>query len=127
MRDYDAVAASLPVFCVSSRAFQKLSGRLQKDDFNAGGFQSPEDTEVPQLQAHARKLTEAGRAANSRRFLNELVQLINSMTMWASDDGTRSNLTDVEKNREETRLRQRLNKMEQVRPPQSSLPHHPRH
>lgn len=127
MRDYDAVAASLPVFCVSSRAFQKLSGRLQKDDFNAGGFQSPEDTEVPQLQAHARKLTEAGRAANSRRFLNELIQLINSMTMWASDDGTRSNLTDIEKNREETRLRQRLNKMEQVRPPQPSLPNHPRH
>ncbi|KAL2015624.1 hypothetical protein VTK56DRAFT_5081 [Thermocarpiscus australiensis] len=35
IRDYDAVAESLPVFCVSSRAFQKLSGRLQKDDVNS--------------------------------------------------------------------------------------------
>ncbi|KAL2258691.1 hypothetical protein VTK26DRAFT_7888 [Humicola hyalothermophila] len=113
IRDYDAVAESLPVFCVSSRAFQKLSGRLQKDDFDAGGFQSVEDTEIPQLQAHAQKLTEAGRAASSRRFLNNLVQLINSMSMWASDDGTRSTLTDAEKNQEETRLRKQLIKMEQ--------------
>ena len=30
-RDYDQVARSLPVFCVSSRALQKLSGRLAKD------------------------------------------------------------------------------------------------
>ncbi len=119
IRDYDAVAESLPVFCVSSRAFQKLSGRLQKDDFNAGGFQSAEDTEIPKLQSHARKLTEAGRAAHSRRFLNDLVQLLNSMSMWATDDGTQSNLSDAEKNREETHLRKRLNKMEQVRPPES--------
>ncbi|KAK4236644.1 hypothetical protein C8A03DRAFT_16733 [Achaetomium macrosporum] len=113
LRDYNAVAESLPVFCVSSRAFQKLSGRLQKDDFNAGGFQSVDDTEIPQLQSHAKKLTETGRAANSRRFLNNLMQLLNSMTMWASDDGTGSNLSDAERAREETRLRKRLLKMEQ--------------
>ncbi|KAK3294038.1 uncharacterized protein B0H64DRAFT_361274 [Chaetomium fimeti] len=113
LRDYDAVAASLPVFCVSSRAFQKLSGRLQKDDFNGGGFQSPDDTEIPQLQAHAKKLTEAGRAANSRRFLNNLLQLLNSMTMWASDDGTGSSLSNADKAKEETRLRKQLHKMEQ--------------
>ncbi|KAG7287089.1 hypothetical protein NEMBOFW57_006592 [Staphylotrichum longicolle] len=113
LRDYDAVAASLPVFCVSSRAFQKLSGRLQKDDFNGGGFQSVEDTEVPQLQAHAKKLTEAGRAASSRRFLNNLLQLLNSMTMWASDDGTGSTLSDVDKAKDERRLRKQLLRMEQ--------------
>ncbi|KAL2176798.1 uncharacterized protein P884DRAFT_300219 [Thermothelomyces heterothallicus CBS 202.75] len=113
LRDYDAVAASLPVFCVSSRAYQKLSGRLQKDDFNGSGFQSPEDTEIPQLQAHAKKLTEAGRTAAAHRFLNSLMQLLNSMTMWASDDGTGSSLTDTEKGKEETRLRKQLRKMEQ--------------
>jgi hypothetical protein len=110
------VAASLPVFCVSSRAFQKLSGRLQKDDFNSGGFQSVDDTEIPQLQSHAKKLTEAGRAASSRRFLNGLMQLLNSMTMWASDDGTGSSLTDTEKAKEETRLRKQLRNLEQVSP-----------
>lgn len=114
LRDYDAVAESLPVFCVSSRAFQKLSGRLQKDDFNNAGFQSIEDTEIPQLQAHARKLTEAGRASNSRRFLNDLVQFLNSMSMWATDDGTRSNRSDDEKQSEENRLRSRLSRLEEV-------------
>jgi len=114
LRDYDAVAKTLPVFCVSSRAFQKLSGRLQKDDFNNTGFKSIEDTEIPALQAHAKKLTEAGRAAGARRFLNSLIQLLNSMTMWATNDGTRSNLTDAEKRWEETRIRTRLNKTEQV-------------
>ncbi|KAK4100264.1 hypothetical protein N658DRAFT_516763 [Parathielavia hyrcaniae] len=95
------------------RAFQKLSGRLEKDDFNAAGFQSVEETEIPQLQAHAKKLTEAGRAVSSRRFLNDLLQLLNSMTMWASDDGTGSSLTDAERAREDTRLRKQLLKLEQ--------------
>ena len=45
LRDYDEVARSLRVFCVSSRAYQKLSGRLQKD-FDVPGFQSSEETEV---------------------------------------------------------------------------------
>ncbi|KAK4199425.1 hypothetical protein QBC40DRAFT_349451 [Triangularia verruculosa] len=113
IRDYDAVAQSLPVFCVSSRAFQKLSGRLQRDRNSSSGFLSLEDTEIPQLQAHARKLTEAGRAANARRFLNSLVQLLNSMTMWATNDGTRSSMTDKEKRAEETNIRAQLNKLEQ--------------
>ncbi|KAK3352312.1 hypothetical protein B0T25DRAFT_181918 [Lasiosphaeria hispida] len=113
IRDYDAVAESLPVFCVSSRAFQKLVGKLQKDDFNGSGFQSVEDTEVPQLQAHARKLTEHGRAANCRRFLSELMQLLSSMAMWAANDGTRSGLTDGEKQEEEARLRSLLDDIEQ--------------
>lgn len=104
------------MFCVSSRAFQKLSGRLQRDDFNDTGFKSIEDTEIPALQAHAKKLTEAGRAAGARRFLNSFIQLLNSMTMWATNDGTRSNLTDVEKRLEETRIRTKLNNTEQVSP-----------
>ncbi|GAB1316634.1 Dynamin N-terminal domain-containing protein [Madurella fahalii] len=113
LRDYGAVAESLPVFCVSSRAFQKLSGRLQKDDVNSAGFQSVEDTEIPQLQAHARKLTESGRAANSRRFLNDLLQLLNSMSMWATDDGTRLNWSDAEQRSEEIRLRNQLKRLEE--------------
>ncbi|KAK4171913.1 hypothetical protein QBC36DRAFT_349977 [Triangularia setosa] len=113
IRDYDAIAQSLPVFCVSSRAFQKLSCRLQRDRNSSSGFLSPEDTEVPQLQAHAKKLTEAGRAANARCFLTSLSQLINSMTIWATNNGTRSNLTNKEKRTEETRIRGQLNKLEQ--------------
>ncbi|KAH7631152.1 hypothetical protein B0T09DRAFT_305665 [Sordaria sp. MPI-SDFR-AT-0083] len=72
LRNYDEVAETLPVFCVSSRAFQKLSGKMVRDKFNSAGFRSLEEAEIPQLQAHAQKLTENGRAVNCRRFLADL-------------------------------------------------------
>ncbi|KAL8716632.1 MAG: hypothetical protein Q9225_006051, partial [Loekoesia sp. 1 TL-2023] len=51
VRDYDEVAKSLPVFCVSSRGYQKLQGRLRKDP-PVPGFTTIEETEIPALQAH---------------------------------------------------------------------------
>ena len=63
LRDYDQVAKSLPVFCVSSQAYQKMCGRMQKDD-GVPGFMTPEETEVPQLRPTARSLP---REAVSRR------------------------------------------------------------
>lgn len=45
IRDYDAVARSLPVFCVSSRAYQQLNGRLKKDA-KIPGFRNVQETEV---------------------------------------------------------------------------------
>lgn len=45
LRDYDQVAESLPVYCVSSRAYQKLSGRLVKDN-EVRGFTDIDQTEV---------------------------------------------------------------------------------
>lgn len=69
LRDYAKVAESLPVFCVSSRVYQRLLGRMKKDKINRNGYTCPEDTEVPQLQQHAKQLTEAGRAMTSRIFL----------------------------------------------------------
>ena len=58
LRDYDQVARSLPVFCVSSRAFQKLSGRLQREP-DVPGFQSLEETEVTlNVSNSRRRLTE---------------------------------------------------------------------
>lgn len=87
VRDYDEVARSLPVFCVGGRAYQKLSGRLQKDN-DVAGFTRQDQTEIPQLQAHCKKMTENGRQARCRRFLNNLSQLLNSIGLWASSDGT---------------------------------------
>ncbi|WYZ44801.1 hypothetical protein EsH8_VIII_000117 [Colletotrichum jinshuiense] len=112
IRDYDEVARNLPVFCVSSRAYQNLRGRLQKDDFNNDGFRAVEETEIPQLQQHAKKLTEGGRAANCRRFLNDLSQLLNSMKMWAANDGSQSHISDRDKRTEETSLRVQLSALE---------------
>ena len=114
LRDYDAVAKSLPVFCVSSRAFQKLNGRLERDEFDCTGFESLEDTEIPQLQKHAKLLTEAGRIASCRCFLNEVAQLFNSMSLWANNDGEQSGLSESEKQREEARLRGQLEGLQRV-------------
>jgi hypothetical protein len=80
IRDYEEVARSLPVFCVSSRAYQKLCGRLQRDK-GVPGFDELKQTEIPQLQAHCKKLTEAGRELSCRRFLNSFGQLLNSLVM----------------------------------------------
>ncbi|KAH9904586.1 hypothetical protein F4778DRAFT_69364 [Xylariomycetidae sp. FL2044] len=111
-RDYDEIARTLPVFCVSSRAYQKLRERLKKDDFRSDGFLTADDTEVPQLQAHAKKLTEARRAAHCRSILNDLMQLLNSMKLWVVNGGSQSMLTDVEQRTEMLHLNNLLDGLE---------------
>lgn len=112
-RDYEAVARGLPVFCVSSRGYQKLQGRLQKDP-KVPGFATVEETEMPQLQAHCKQLTEKGRTVNCQRFLNNLSQLLNSLSLWASNDGTGANMTADQRNREEKYLQKGLKELESV-------------
>ncbi|KAB8298086.1 hypothetical protein EYC80_001848 [Monilinia laxa] len=112
IRDYEAVAQSLPVFCISSRAYQQLNGRLQKDA-KIPGFRQVDETEIPQLKAHCKKLTEAGRSANCRRFLNSLVQIVLSLSLWANDDGTGINLSDSQKITEAQWLQKMLKDLEE--------------
>lgn len=115
IRDYEEVARALPVFCVSSRGYQKLQGRLRKDPHIAG-FTTIEETEIPQLQVHCEKLTETGRSANCRTFINKLSQLLNSLTLWASSDGTNSNMTTEQRARETRFLQKGLKTLESVSP-----------
>ena len=86
-RDYREVARQLKVFCVSSRGYQKLQGRLKKDT-SVAGFKKLEETEIPQLQRHCINLTKAARLSGCRRFLNNLNLLLNSMALWASGEST---------------------------------------
>jgi hypothetical protein len=113
LRDYDEVAQSLPVFCVSSRAYQKLCGRLVKDG-DVPGFRTLEETEIPQLQAHCRKLTEGGRIQTCRTFLLNLCQQLNTFSFWAADDGTGLQLSDEEKRKQVNYLGKRLKELEKV-------------
>lgn len=113
IRDYEAVAQSLPVFCVSSRAYQKLQGRLKKSPA-VPGFTSIEETEIPQLQLHCGKLTEIGRSANCRSFINKLNQLLNSLFLWGSSDGTGANLTHEQRKKEDKYLQKGLRGLETV-------------
>lgn len=112
-RDYDQVASSLPVFCVSSRAYQKLSGRLQKDS-DVPGFKTAEETEIPQLQAHCKKLTEAGRVQSLKNFFLNFNQLLNTFSFWACSDGSGANLTDDQKRSQVTYLESRLDQLEKA-------------
>ncbi len=114
-RDYEEVAHNLPVFCVSSRGYQKLQGRLRKDP-TVPGFKTIEETEIPQLQAHCQKLTEAGRTESCKRFLNNLSQLLNSLSLWASSDGTGANMTPEQRAREAKFLEGGFKKLESVSP-----------
>lgn len=86
IRDYEDVARSLTVFCVSARAYQKMTGRLENDSVHIDGFASLGDTEIPQLQEHAKGLTESGRINTCQLFLNDLNQLLNSMRLWSKGE-----------------------------------------
>jgi hypothetical protein len=111
MRDYENVARSLPVFCVSSRAYQKICGRLQKDD-NVPGFKTAEETEMPQLQAHCKRLTEAGRIQTARTFLLSLCQLLTTFSLWANNDGIGLKMTDDDLQTQLRYLEKRLEELE---------------
>lgn len=111
LRDYEELARSLPVFCVSSRAYQKLSGRLKKDTATPG-FTSVEETGMVQLKAHCKKLTETGRLNQCKVFLNGLSSLLLSLNLWGSNDGTGHNLSKEEKDREKIVVKRLLDNLE---------------
>ncbi|TLD13539.1 uncharacterized protein PgNI_04082 [Pyricularia grisea] len=107
-RDYGRVADSLPVFCVSSHAYQHLCGRNEQDNFNAEGFRCVEDTEIPQLAKHVQGMTETSRVSHCRRFLNDLLQLVESMSIWTRPREDQAQANDEEQNSFHDNLRREL-------------------
>jgi GTPase SAR1 family protein len=110
LRDYDEVANSLPVFCVSSRAYQKLCGRFKKDG-TVPGFRTKEETEVPQLKNHCKQMTEGGRIQNCRLFLNNFSTTLAPLYLWASNDVTGPKLTHADKREQANYLTDSLEKL----------------
>lgn len=82
VRDYEDLANELPVFCVSTKAYQKLCGRLRREA-HVTGFTKLEDTEIPQLQRHCISLTEKAREVSALRFLAQLKRLFQSISLWS--------------------------------------------
>jgi len=113
LRDYEEVARSLPVFCVSSRAYQRLSGRFQREAV-VSGFARLEQTEIPQLQAHCKALTVAGRTTSCRRWLNTLQALLNSLDLWTSDDGSGPQLDGQQRDAEKSFLKRKIEELEKA-------------
>ncbi|EZF59156.1 hypothetical protein H104_07889 [Trichophyton rubrum CBS 289.86] len=97
-REIPMTKEKLDVFCVSSKAFQILEGRL-KEHKVMKGFITPEDTGIPQLQRYCLNLGFAARMAKHTDFLNNLGQLVNSLQLQASGQdklSLRSNQDDQE-------------------------------
>ncbi|KAG9645665.1 hypothetical protein KCU95_g9010, partial [Aureobasidium melanogenum] len=113
LRDYEKVAKDLPVYCVSSRAYQKLSGRLVKDNA-VRGFTDVEQTEIPALKWHCKSLTEKVRSIKSRRFLTLLSQLCTSLALWSSNDGSGAKKTDQQRDAEQRFLARKLKDLEKA-------------
>ncbi|KAI1281346.1 hypothetical protein F5Y07DRAFT_395830 [Xylaria sp. FL0933] len=108
LRDYAEVGRALPVFCVSSRAYQALS----TDEERMKGFGKKEDTEIPQLQAHTIQLTVATRMRGTKSFLNDLAQTLNSLYLWSSKKDTEIYLTDEEKKTEMGYVRDQIEELD---------------
>ncbi|RAH55047.1 hypothetical protein BO85DRAFT_490699 [Aspergillus piperis CBS 112811] len=98
--DYDELERNLPVFCVSTRAYQGLRGRADMAKL-VGGFSELEETEIPLLQRHCVRLTEKAREESSRRFLTQLNQVLQSMKLWclvstATSDASEQKIKEIE-------------------------------
>lgn len=72
---------------------------------------------MPQLQAHCKELTKEGRSADCRKFINSWSQLLNSLTLWCSNDGTGQNLSAEQRDKETRLLSNNLKKLEDVSSP----------
>ncbi|KAK7740576.1 hypothetical protein SLS53_005421 [Cytospora paraplurivora] len=94
-RDYEEVAESLPVFCISSVGYQQLSGRRSNRENRVQGFRYLLDTEIPLVQDHLKKLPENGRILALKAFLNDFYRLLNSLTIWVTSSALELKATEM--------------------------------
>jgi hypothetical protein len=112
--NYKDTSESLPVFCVSSRAFQSLRGHLRNKN-PIRGFDDVHATEIPQLVLYAKKLTEPWRVNHLKSFLHETLEILNSLQLWSADNSSRAGLTDTERNDSLRFVETAVKDLEQVR------------
>lgn len=76
------VGKNMPVFCISSRVYQKLMGMMEEEDFATTGYQTIEDTEIPRLQSKAQSMTEEARNNRCQKILRQIFSLAQSIGCW---------------------------------------------
>ncbi|KAK4149799.1 hypothetical protein C8A00DRAFT_46657 [Chaetomidium leptoderma] len=111
-RDYRKVAEQLPVFCVSSKAYQKLSGRLENDE-RIAGFTRLEETEIPALQRQALGIVQETRAENCRRFLRDLSGFLTSLHLQVVQSDQPLKLADDLREKELQSLTKAMDELKQ--------------
>lgn len=85
LQDYDEVAQSLQVFCISSRGYQQACGRGDVDN-PVKGFRTVDDSEIPQLRAYAKKLTEGARVLRTQTYLSDFNRILNTLIDWSTQN-----------------------------------------
>lgn len=95
-RDYGEISRSLPVYCISSKAFQQLRGRAKRDT-QVQGFKHLVDTEIPLLQEHAKMLPEKGRIHAHKTLLNEFCLLLSSLMIWVTNSALELKSSEMSK------------------------------
>ncbi len=111
-QDYKEVAKKLPVFCVSSKAYQKMSGRLEHDE-QVPGFTCLEETEIPALQRHALGIVHETRAVTCR-FLSELDRFLTSLHLQIVQSGQPLKIADDLRENELQAVAQAVEKLKKV-------------
>lgn len=82
-RNYEDVARSFPVFCISSKAYQQFRKPTSRE-VRVKGFKTIEDSEIPSLREHAKMASQSGQLRFGKAFLNQLSSLFNSLNIWTT-------------------------------------------
>lgn len=114
-RDYQKIARSLPVFCVSSQVYKAKKG-LSREKVNTEGFQELDDTEVPQLIAHAKRIAQTNRRKKQLRFLEACLQVFESLQYWLTITTTTAALTQEQSEVEIYHVQDCLERLKKVSP-----------
>lgn len=94
-RDYEQVASSLPVFCISSKAYQQFR-KPARGETRVEGFRAVEDSQIPSLQEHAKNASRSGQVRSNQAFLSQFSQLLNSLNIWTTKNEFSLKLGEVE-------------------------------
>lgn len=80
-KNYQETGDQLPVFCVSSRGYQHQCGIVVQKNKAYPGFRTLEDTQIPQLKAHARDIVREMRISGCQDFLGSLAHCLTSLKL----------------------------------------------
>lgn len=112
-RDYEELKRLLPVFCVSSESYQILQGKFGRRRTKVH-IQTESDTEIPQLIEHLIKVVTVDRHEICLRILNELKTAINSIHIWAVQDGDTKEVTEEQASNVSSGFNSKLGELTQV-------------
>ncbi|KAK1457104.1 hypothetical protein CMEL01_16115 [Colletotrichum melonis] len=108
--DYEQIDRDLPVFCISSRGYQQLRGRMKKDH-RVVGFTSLDDTGVPGLRDYTLEQAAAIQASHFRHHLSEICRLLGALDLFFAGDVANLKLSENEKKQKTQSLGVALTKL----------------